>query len=334
MPIYDLTTDELTALRGEPRQEPADFDEFWADTLARVRRHPLGAVFTAVDSGLTTIRTYDVSFAGWDGQTVRGWLLRPARDQDAHGAGVVEFVGYGGGRGHPHEWLTWPSAGYTYLVVDARGQGSGYRTGVTPDTDPNSDPQVPGFLTRGIRSPGGYYYRRVYADAVRAVEALRVAPDVDPRFVAVAGTSQGGGLAIAAAALADDVWGLITAVPFLCDFRRGAELAPEGPFTELAAYCAQRPEEIERVFSTLSYFDAVNLARRCTAPALWTVALMDRVIPPSTVLAAHAAYRGDAQLDVHPFAGHEDARGHQAREALRFLHKLRTNDQDLREDSP
>lgn len=179
-----------------------------------------------------------------DGQTVRGWLLRPARDQDAHGAGVVEFVGYGGGRGHPHEWLTWPSAGYTYLVVDARGQGSGYRTGVTPDTDPNGDTQVPGFLTRGIRSPGGYYYRRVYADAVRAVEALRVAPDVDSRFVAVAGTSQGGGLAIAAA-LADDVWALITAVPFLCDFRRGAELAPEGPFTELAAYCAQRPEESE-----------------------------------------------------------------------------------------
>lgn len=333
MPIYDLTLDELTMLRGVGCQEPADFDEFWADTLRRVRRHPLRPEFTAVDSGLTTIRAYDVKFAGWDGHTVRGWLLRPTRDQDIHGAGVVEFVGYGGGRGLPHEWLIWPSAGYTYLVVDARGQGSGYRTGVTPDTNPSGDTQAPGFLTRGIRSPATYYYRRLYADVVRAVETLRAAPAVDPRRVAVSGTSQGGGLAIAAAALADDVWALITTVPFLCDFRRGAELAPEGPFTELTAYCAQRPREIERVFATLSYFDGVHLARRGTAPALWTVALMDRLIPPSTVLAAHAAYGGDTQLEVHPFAGHEDARGQQAHEALKFLHKLRTNSDDPGKDN-
>jgi cephalosporin-C deacetylase len=325
MPIYDLTLDQLSALRGDTVQEPADFDGFWADTLTHVRRHPLRPVFTAVDTGLTTVQVYDVSFAGWDGSTVHGWLLRPARDEDAHGACVVEYVGYGGGRGLPHEWLTWPSAGYTYLVIDARGQGSGYRTGITPDTDPNGDTQAPGFVTRGIRSPGGYYYRRVYADTVRAVETMRSRPDVDPDRVAVVGTSQGGGLAIAAAALADDVWAVITAVPFLCDFRRGAELAPEGPFTELAAYCSQRPDEIERVFATLSYFDVVNLARRAVAPALWTVALMDRKVPPSTVMAAHAAYGGDAELAVHPFAGHEEARGLQARDALTFLHKLRTN---------
>ena len=325
MPVYDLTEDQLTALRGPGHPEPADLDRFWAETLTEVRQYPLQATFTPVDTGLTSVRTDDVSFSGWAGQPVRGWLIRPARDSDANGAAVVEYVGYGGGRGLPHEWLTWPSAGYTYLVVDARGQGTGYRTGDTPDIESHGDNHVPGFLTRGIRSPDSYYYRRLYADVVRAVDTIRTVPTVDPRRVAVAGTSQGGGLAIAAAALADNIWALITAVPFLCSFRRGAEVAAHGPFTELAAYCAQRPEEIDRAFTTLSYFDAVNLARRCTAPALWAVALMDQVVPPSTVLAAHGAYGGDANLVVHPFAGHEDARGEQARDALQFLNKLRAN---------
>jgi cephalosporin-C deacetylase len=36
-------------------------------------------------------------------------------------------------------------------------------------------------------------------------------------------------------------------------------------------------------FATLSYFDGVNFAKRATAPAMFSVALMDQVCPPSTV---------------------------------------------------
>jgi hypothetical protein len=32
--------------------------------------------------------------------------------------------GYGGGRGFPHSWLGWPTAGYALFVMDTRGQGS------------------------------------------------------------------------------------------------------------------------------------------------------------------------------------------------------------------
>ena len=49
---------------------------------------------------------------------------------------VVEFIGYGGGRGLPHEWLDWSAAGYAHLVMDTRGQGSnGGRRGATADAD-------------------------------------------------------------------------------------------------------------------------------------------------------------------------------------------------------
>jgi len=325
MPIYDLSAAQLKELRGPDRAEPADFDSFWAETLELVRNFPLDVHLEPVETGLVTVHTSDLTFTGWGGQRIHAWLIQPAEVEKRNGGCVVEYVGYGGGRGLPHEWLTWPSAGYTYLVMDARGQGSGYRTGITPDHGQNGQPQVPGFLTQGIESPQTYYYRRLYSDAVRAVEAARTLDGIDPNRVAVAGTSQGGGLAIAAAALADNVQALITAVPFLCGFREAAEVAPEGPFTELASYCAQRPGEIDQVFQTLSYFDCVNLARRATAPALWAVALMDRLVPPSTVLAAHRNYGGPARLSVHPFAGHEDARGEQARDGLDFLDDVRIN---------
>lgn len=86
--------------------------------------------------------------------------------------------------------------------------------------DPNGlDAAQPGFLTRGIAHVGRYYYRRAYAVAVRAVEFVRTLAEVNPWAIAVTGASQGGGLALATAALEDEVAAVMPDVPFLCDFR-------------------------------------------------------------------------------------------------------------------
>ncbi|MGD3261517.1 acetylxylan esterase, partial [Xanthomonas citri pv. citri] len=155
----------------------------------------------------STLDTYDVSFAGWDGQRVHAWLTVPAgTTAEAPLPAVVEFIGYGGGRGLATEHLLWASAGYAHLVMDTRGQGSGWSVGDTPDPD-GIGPAAPGVMTRGIESRETYYYRRLTVDAVRAVDAVRSIDLVDADRVAVLGVSQGGGLAIAVAGLVEGLAG-------------------------------------------------------------------------------------------------------------------------------
>lgn len=78
----------------------------------------------------------------------------------------MEYVGYGGGRGFPTEWLPFANAGFAHLVMDTRGQGSVWRLGETPDRElEGGNPQYNGFMTRGILDPQHYYYRRVFTDA-------------------------------------------------------------------------------------------------------------------------------------------------------------------------
>ena len=90
---------------------------------------------------------------------------------------VVEYIGYGGGRGLPIDWLLCASAGYAHFVMDTRGQGSAWSKGDTPDLESDGgNPHFPGFMTRGVLDPKTYYYRRVFTDAVRAVEAAMGAP--------------------------------------------------------------------------------------------------------------------------------------------------------------
>lgn len=45
MAFYDLPPDELERYAPQ-RDEPADFDSFWTQTLADTRAHPLDASFT------------------------------------------------------------------------------------------------------------------------------------------------------------------------------------------------------------------------------------------------------------------------------------------------
>lgn len=74
-----------------------------------------------------------------------------------------------------------------------------------------------------------YYYRRLYTDAVMAIDTVRAHELVDPARVIVARGSQGGGLATAAAALEPSVWAALVDIPFLRHFRRAVEVAPPAP---------------------------------------------------------------------------------------------------------
>ena len=317
MAFIDLPLAELIEYRPEVA-EPADFDAFWSLTLTEAREFDLDVQVTRVDSGLAVVDTYDVSFAGYGGHRINAWLHLPRGAQGPLPT-VVEFHGYSGGRGLAHQNNLYALAGYAHLTVDTRGQGW-TAVGATPDAAADAGlSTVPGLMTKGILDPATYYYRRVYTDAVRAVDAARSLPNVDPDRIVVTGGSQGGGITIAAAALADGVIGAMPDVPFLCHFRRAITFNNTMPYHEIVTYLVRYRDHEAAVLETLSYFDGVTLAKRATAPALFSVALMDETCIPSTVFAAHNAWDGAASIEVYPYNGHEGGGEHHQLVKLAWL---------------
>ncbi|WP_432108851.1 acetylxylan esterase [Streptomyces sp. AA1529] len=296
--------------------EPEGFDAFWQSTLEETRALPLAVRFAPVATALRTVEVYDVVYAGFGGHPVRGWFVVPAGSAEPLPL-VVEFLGYGGGRGLPHSHLMWASAGFAHFVMDTRGQGSAWGGGGDTPDPVGSAPAYPGFLTRGVEDPYTFYYRRVITDAVRAVEAARSHPLADAARTAVVGESQGGGLALAVAGLVPDLAAAAPDVPFLCDFPRAIALGERAPYREVGAYLATHRGSAERVRHTLAHTDGVHFAARGRAPALFSVGLEDPTCPPSTVFAAYNAYAGqDKRIEVYEFNGHEGGGPHH--EALRL----------------
>lgn len=326
MPITDLPLSTLVSYRSE-QKEPEDFDAFWTETLRTAREAPtLPVTCRQAASPVTELVVEELIFPGWAGEPVHAWVTRP------HGVAprpaVIEYLGYGGGRGLPGDRVRWATAGYVHVVMDTRGQGSRGDGATTPDPH-GSDPSVPGFLTRGILDRDDFYYRRLYVDAVRLVDAVRELAFVDAGTITVTGNSQGGGIAIAVAGLVAGLSAVMPDVPFLCHFPRGVDITPRAPLTEITSYLSIYRDHAAAVFRTLSYFDGVFFARRISAPTIFSVALMDNIVMPSTVFAAYNEVTvEDRTIEVYSYNNHEGGQGYQWRKQAEWLQVLLSRDEE------
>jgi cephalosporin-C deacetylase len=345
MPLSDLPLTELSAYTSTV-QEPEDFQEFWDSTLREERSRPVAATFEPVENHLQLIDTFDVTFAGYGGAPIKAWLHLPANlPAGASLPAVVQYAGYSGGRGLVNQDTRWAQAGYAHLLMDTRGQGYGGIAGDTADPHPSAgEVAYAGQMTRGIGSKETYYYRRVFVDAFRAVEAVQAHPSVDPSRIILSGGSQGGGMTLAVAGLAPGrLSGIVAAlpdVPFLQDFPRSVDLASRGPYPEVAAFLGRHRHREAQALEVLNYFDGVHLGKYAQVPALFSVALMDDICPPSTVFAAFNAYGSGARtagndtaiaaaeatvvkdLEVYRYNNHEGGQEHQWIKQLCYVRDL------------
>lgn len=304
------------------REEPEEFDQFWQQAITESGNFDLSPKFKRVDFGLKFVACYDVVFSGFQGQSIRGWLMIPTEWAEPLPC-VVQYIGYGGGRGFPTDWLLWSNLGFAHLIMDTRGQGSSSLPGDTPDLNSEGySPQVPGFMTRGILNPNTYYYKRLFIDAFRAIDTAQSHPAVDGEKIILSGNSQGGGVALAVAGLRSDILAVMVNVPFLCHFSRAITLVDTTPYNEISKYLKTHRDKIEKVYQTLSFFDGLNFAVRSKTPAFFSVGLMDMICPPSTVFAVYNHYAGLKDIRIWPFNEHEGGGTHQTIEQIKYVSRL------------
>jgi cephalosporin-C deacetylase len=287
-----------------PLTKLADFESFWSSTLQTYLPKKSTPTLTDYPTPMKHVDVKDVTIAGFNGDPIKGWFLT-AQSAGAQTPCIVMFDGYGGGRGLPHEWLFWVNVGYRVLVMDTRGQGGGFRLSDTADGAYPRESQTPGFMTQGILNKDDYYYRRVFVDAVAFVNAAQQLSGVNPDRIIVAGGSQGGGISLAAASLSKNVFAAMPDVPFLCNYKKATEMVDTYPYHEIALFCRIHRDKVDQVFSTLSYFDCMNLVTMAKAPALISIGMHDPICPPDTIFSMRNHYAGDVTTQVYEYNTHE-----------------------------
>jgi cephalosporin-C deacetylase-like acetyl esterase len=271
--------------------EPADFDAFWRETIETSRKTPLNALRTLLpDKSTATRDAYEVSFQGSGFARVYGILMVPRKPGkypailQVPGAGVRPYngVSYGediitleiGVHGIP---VTLSQSVYFALSTGALG----------------------GYWEYSKNNKDRFYYKRVYAGCVRAVDYIFSLDEFDGETVGVSGSSQGGALSIVTAALDERIKFLAPIHPALCDLG-GFLKGRAGGWPHYFRSATPESGEVE----TLSYYDVANFARRVKSAGLYTWGLNDITCPPTSMHAAYNVVTGDKQLTLYNDTGH------------------------------
>ncbi|PTY07107.1 hypothetical protein DB347_07275 [Opitutaceae bacterium EW11] len=273
---------------------PADLADFWKRAKAELAAvAPEFSVTLDETRSTATHRVYTASMKSVEGVTLRSWYVVPNRPGKF--PAVLHVPGYGGT--FKPEWFT-NDDDIVHLGLEVRGHGR------------SADVINPGFGTPGyvgykVLEPEHYIYRGAYLDCLRALDFLCSRQEIDSTRIAVEGGSQGGGLAIATAALADGrLKCCATAVPFLGDFLHHLEIRsvyiPE--FEE--TFKAMGRGTFSDVAVTMSYIDTVNLAPWIRCPVLMGSGLFDDDCPSHINFAVYNRLTVPKEYHVYPDRPH------------------------------
>ena len=279
-----------------PQSKKEDFEQFWADAVAQLRRVPLEYTRKKLETCYDkTFTTYQITYNTHDDTMVDAYFSVPVG-----ATGKLPCVAFYHGGGEKRELM--PSIvaiGVCYFSIDVRGQG-----GTTADNGHYTcgDPEG-GLMTRGILDKEQFYMRNIYLDAVRAMDVIASLPEVDPDRIVTFGGSQGGALSIAASALSGKSQHCFSSITSYCCLDRRTELG-SGMFRSLHEYLEQHPQEKQQALETLTYFDTLNMVSLLKVPVSFCLCLADPICLPEFVYSAYAHTPGEKEIDLYPDIGH------------------------------
>ncbi|NOX61308.1 MAG: acetylxylan esterase [Chloroflexi bacterium] len=305
--LFDMPLDELPHYQGR-NPKPSDFDAFWDAGLAEMRAVDPKIEIIPADFESAAAHCAHLFFTGVGRARIHAKLLKPKQAPSPHPA-VLMFHGYSMDSGDWYDKLGYAAQGYTVAALDCRGQG-----GLSEDNGAVKGWTLRGQIVRGVEdAPEKLYFRQVFLDAAMLARIVMAMPDVDARRVGAMGASQGGGLALACAALVPEIQRVATVYPFLCDYQRVWEIDQiNGAYHELQEWFRRRDplhQRKEAFFTQLGYIDVQHLAPRIRAHTLMATALQDTTCPPSTQFAAYNKISSSKQLLLYPDFGHEGLPG-------------------------
>ena len=262
---------------------PADFDEFWRERRAELDRVPVKATRREVEGSKNYpgVVCYDVKVDCAGGSPVSGYLCMPRNARPKSLPAIVVY--HGSGVRSAQKQAKYGSKAIAFDVnahgID-NGQPAEFYAGLNRGA-------LRGYTVRNFGDRDSCYFIGMFMRVMRALDYVKSLPEWDGRTLIVSGPSQGGGQALAAAALDSQVTLCSAGVPALCDLGgRTLDRRPGWPAYTVKPF--KRQSEADFIAGA-AYVDGVFFARRIKCPIYCSTGLIDNVCHTAAVYSAYNA---------------------------------------------
>lgn len=289
-------------------QEPKDFDAFWKKALDEARQTDLNITKVLLPERCTQDKNvYEISYNNnrW-GSKMYGILSVPVKEGKypallrVPGAGVRPYAG---------DTYTAPSK-CIVLEIGIHGIPVTMEQKVYDDL---LNGELNGYWDTNLENPDRNSYKRVITGAVRGVDFIAALPEWDGKTIGVTGSSQGGFLSIAVAALDKRITFLAPVHDAMCDYEAEIHGVAGGwPHyfykenkAQGAAWKETKLTELEKArLEGARYYDGVNFARRITVPGWYSFGYNDEVVPPTSSYGLYNSVKAPKTLSLYQMTGH------------------------------
>jgi len=279
-------------------KDAKDFDGFWKKALDEARANDLNPTRRLLPERCTKdANVYEISYVNnsWNSR-MYGILSVPVKDGKypallrVPGAGVRPYSG---------DTYTAPGKAIV-LEIGIHGIPVTMQQNIYDNLLSGA---LNGYWSTNLEDPNTNFYKRVVTGAVRGVDYIASLPEWNGNTIGVTGSSQGGFLSLAVAALDKRITFLAAVHDAMCDFEAEVhDIAGGWPhyFLNNHAKGALLDAKVEGA----RYYDGVNFARRCTVPAWFSFGYNDDVVPPTSSYGLYNTYPAEKKLSVYQMTGH------------------------------
>ena len=278
-------------------QEPKDFDDFWKKALDEARQIDLNPTKVLLPERCTKdVNVYEVSYHNnrW-GSKMYGVLSVPVKSGKYPALLRVPGAGV-----RPYSGDTYTATGKCIVLeIGIHGVPVTMEQKVYDDL---ANAALNGYWNTNLENPDRNAYKRVVTGAVRGVDMIASLDEWDGKTVGVTGSSQGGFLSLAVAALDKRVTFLAAVHDAMCDYE--AELHGVAGGWPHYFYHAKMNAITKARLEGARYYDGVNFARRITVPGWYSFGYNDEVVPPTSAYGLYNTIKAPKILSLYQMTGH------------------------------
>lgn len=278
-------------------QEPKDFDDFWKKALDEARQIDLNPTKVLLPERCTKdVNVYEISYHNnrW-GSKMYGVLSVPVKPGKYPALLRVPGAGV-----RPYSGDTYTATGKCIVLeIGIHGVPVTMEQKVYDDL---ANAALNGYWDTNLENPDRNAYKRVVTGAVKGVDMIASLDEWDGKTLGVTGSSQGGFLSLAVAALDKRVTFLAAVHDAMCDYE--AELhGVAGGWPHY--FCHAKMNAITKArLEGARYYDGVNFARRITVPGWYSFGYNDEVVPPTSSYGLYNSVKAPKTLSLYQMTGH------------------------------
>jgi cephalosporin-C deacetylase len=278
-------------------EKPRDFEIFWDGVKNELSKVPINPMMVLLpEKSTASVNVYHVNIQNIGQSKIYGMLAIPKLPGkypsilQLPGAGIRPYL--------PDVSLA--EKGIIVFTIGIHGLPVNLDPTLYKDLEQGA---LKGYFYFNLHDKDKYYYKRVYAGCIRAIDFLFTLPEFDQKKLAVTGNSQGGALSIITGSLDKRVTCLGVIHPALSDLN-GYNLKRAGGWPHMMDPLNNWNPGQQSFLDNLSYYDVTHFASLLKVPGFYTWGYNDESCPPTSMYAAYNVINAPKLISLWHETGH------------------------------